>query len=610
MNIRYYLICIMVGVLSTHASSDTPTTFSVHPKNHRVFLYRGRPMKILTSAEHYGAVVNGDFAYKTYLKEMQRTGQNMTRVFALYRETADGSPGDIRNMVEANTLAPQTSAAVLPFQRVDGYGKALDGLGKFDLEKWNPVYITRFKDFLHQCALHGVVCEVTFFSKPYNSYRYALFPSHKDNNINGVGVNIKQPNLFITLDDPTVTAFQERFVRKLVMELNEFDNIYYEICNEANLSEGKLDSLENEERKVIAWHRHLTGVVRQAEKNLPKQHLIAVNAHFRFEVVDKDGKPRMRNDDEAYFLDPNIDIINYHYISSKTQADGLWFFYTGPPKGRAGQIWHFLRQRDKYHKPIVFDETFSGVVRGEPERYAVNRVEAWEMLLSGGAGYNNLDWSFTPQDETGSGKAPIGDGRRLDGRELRGWFKILRNLLDEYDLKAFSPATDVLPEKITGYGYAASTDGKGRYLLYFVDEQLYDLKPCQDRQIEISLSLPPGRYSAQTLNPRNGKQTALPDLVSSTKPTSVSLCFNEDVALLLSAVEALSFSDITLFPPGGKSRHQLLLYFAEFLKAGQIPKFVRILLQVVQLDFIRGEMMDQFIAVRTDTTDVQAVPFR
>lgn len=118
-----------------NAKSKTTAVFSIHPNNHRVFMYRGKPMKILTSAEHYGAVVNGDFDYDAYLKEMQRTGQNMTRVFAFYRETANGSPGDIRSMVEANTLAPKTSGAILPFQRVSGHGKALDGLGKFDLDR-------------------------------------------------------------------------------------------------------------------------------------------------------------------------------------------------------------------------------------------------------------------------------------------------------------------------------------------------------------------------------------------------------------------------------------------------------------------------------------------
>jgi hypothetical protein len=543
MNIRHIVICVAIVAFPTHAlfsnpqlTSNAPGIFSVHPENHRVFLYKDKPMKILTSAEHYGAVVNGDFDYDVYLKEMQRTGQNMTRTFAFYRETANGSPGDIRSMVKANTLAPDPSSAVLPVQRVSRHGKALDGLGKFDLDKWNPAYFGRIRDFLRKCALHVVICEVTFFSNPYTTYRYALSPYHKDNNINDVGETVENPDVSITLDDPSLVAFQERFVRKLVRELNEFDNIYFEICNEANLSGGKLDSLENEERKIIAWQWHIAGEVWQAENNLPKRHLVAVNAHFHFRAPDGNSK-RMRNDDEAYFRDPNIDIINYHYISSKTNANGWWFHYTGPPKGRAGQIWHFLRQRDKYHKPIIYDETFSGVVRGNPERYAVNRAEAWEMLLSGGAGYNNLDWSFTPQDETGSGRAPIGDGRRLDGRKLREWFSILRQLLDEHGLSGLSPATDILPDKVPEYGYAACTDSSGRYLLYFVDEQLYDLKPCQDRQLNVSLSLPQGRYSAATLNPKNGERSPLPAVVSNGEQPVVSLRFCEDVALLLSRIK-------------------------------------------------------------------------
>jgi hypothetical protein len=147
MNIRRYIICALVATFPMHvlfsapqAVSDATAVFSVHPDNHRVFLYQGKPMKILTSAEHYGAVVNGDFDYDVYLREMQRTGQNMTRVFAFYRETADGSGGDIRSMVKANTLAPDRSAAILSVQRVSGHGKALNGLGKFDLDKWNPAY--------------------------------------------------------------------------------------------------------------------------------------------------------------------------------------------------------------------------------------------------------------------------------------------------------------------------------------------------------------------------------------------------------------------------------------------------------------------------------------
>ena len=62
----------------------------------------------------------------------------------------------------------------------------------------------------------------------------------------------------------------------------------------------------------------------------------------------------------------------------------------------------------------------------------------------------------------------------------------------------------------------------------------------------MSLSLPSGKYTAQTLNPRSGERADLPDVVSDAGTTTISLHFSEDVALLLSPAETLAFSDITL----------------------------------------------------------------
>ena len=98
--------------------------FQVHPGNPRCFLYRGRPFKILTSAEHYGAVINADFDQGAYLEEMARSGQNMTRIFTFYRET--DTP--LSSIGAANTLGPRPEASVMPWQRVQGQGQAADGL--------------------------------------------------------------------------------------------------------------------------------------------------------------------------------------------------------------------------------------------------------------------------------------------------------------------------------------------------------------------------------------------------------------------------------------------------------------------------------------------------
>lgn len=154
------------------------------------------------------------------------------------------------------------------------------------------------------------------------------------------------------------------------------------------------------------------------------------------------------------------------------------------------------------------------------------------MMLSGGAGYNNLDWSFTQSDETGSGKEPIGDGRRLDGRQLREWINILRKLLEQYDLAALVPALGVLPESVPGHGYAALTDGQGRYIIYFSDERLYRSEACNPRALSVALTLPAGSYKARTFDPKTGNVVDLPGAVNLEIPE-----FAEDVAILISMVE-------------------------------------------------------------------------
>ncbi|MEI4884301.1 hypothetical protein, partial [Klebsiella pneumoniae] len=54
----------------------------LHPDNPRYFEFRGRPTFLLTSTEHYGAVLNLDFDYVPYLDELNRRGFNLTRTFS------------------------------------------------------------------------------------------------------------------------------------------------------------------------------------------------------------------------------------------------------------------------------------------------------------------------------------------------------------------------------------------------------------------------------------------------------------------------------------------------------------------------------------------------
>src|SRR5689334_1546969 len=110
---------------------------SLHPQNPHYFLFHGKPTVLITSGEHYGAVLNRDFDYKRYLDQLKDDGLNLTRTFSgVYREVI----GDFK--IKDNTLAPLPERYIGPWKRTATPG-AGDGLGKFDLTKFDEEYFAR-----------------------------------------------------------------------------------------------------------------------------------------------------------------------------------------------------------------------------------------------------------------------------------------------------------------------------------------------------------------------------------------------------------------------------------------------------------------------------------
>ena len=77
-------------------------------------------------------------------------------------------------------------------------------------------------------------------------------------------------------------------------------------------------------------------------------------------------------------------------------------------------------------------------------------------------------------------------------------------------------------------------DGKGRYILYFADERLYYCpQPVTKRSLTVTLKLPPGRYVAQTFDPKSGRIAALANVQSDGQARLKIPAFDEDLAVLL-----------------------------------------------------------------------------
>jgi hypothetical protein len=393
---------------SVPAPAASAQTLRLHPDNPRYLLFRGRPTVIVTSGEHYGALLNADFDYRRYFETLARDGLNGTRVFAgTYVET--GGNFDIT----ANTLDPARGRFLSPWARSTTGGYA-DGGPKFDLSRFDDAYVRRLRDLLAEAGKHGIIVELVLFCPLYEESMWAVSPMHPANNVNGIPALKREDVLTLDRSGPLL-AVQEAVARHLVAAVAGFDNVYLEICNEPYATHVPED-----------WQRHMTTVVADAVARLPQPILLSQNvANQGRRVVDPH---------------PAISIFNFHYAS--------------PPDTIAWNAHH--------RKPIGDNETG---FRGTAD--LPYRTEGWDFLLAGGALFNHLDYSFTVGREDGTFPIPPaqpGGG----GPAIRRQLGYLKRFVDRFDLLKVRPATELVVGGVPAGGsvqvLAQGEDAIGIYL--------------------------------------------------------------------------------------------------------------------------------------------------
>lgn len=431
----------------------------LHPENPRYLQFQGKLFLPITSAEHYGALLNGDFDYRRYLATLAREGMNYTRIFTGVYVEGPGSFG-----IKRNTLAPAEGRIVAPWARSSTPGYAVGG-NKFDLMQWNPTYFARLKDFMTEAARLGIVVEVTLFSSIYNEKHWGIQPFHPDNNINGTQLaDYKQAH---TLQNGNLLPHQERLVRKLVQELNGFDNLIFEVQNEpwadqevfTNTRNPYLreparnrypNSIDLPTEASLDWHDRVMQWVYSEESRLPKQHLQAFNYCNFYHPVHR--VPALAS------------IVNFHYAYPEAAA-----------------LNHGLG------KVIGYDE--SGFHTGDDTFY---RKEAWRFLLAGGGLFNSLDYSFNVGKEDGTDLEPNGPGGGSPA--LRRHLKILRDFLEGFDLPKMRPDSTVVHHAPGSFVQALSLPGQAYAMSVDATPQAGPLR----------LHLPPGSYTAEWVDPLTG----------------------------------------------------------------------------------------------------------
>src|SRR6516225_4995563 len=263
------------------AASSQASPLALNPDNPHYLQFQGKPTLIITSGEHYGSVLNLDFNYTRYLDTLARDGLNGTRTWA----GAYCEPPSAFNIAH-NTLAPLAGRFICAWARSDQPGYA-NGGNKFDLNKWDRGYFERLKDFLTQASKRGIVVELNLFCPFYEESMWELSPMNSRNNINGVGT-VSRTNVYTLDKNGGLLAVQDKMVLQIVSELKEFENLYFEICNEPYFGGVTLE-----------WQHHIANVIARTEGNSTGRHLISQNiANYQAKVENPH---------------PAVSIFNFHY---------------------------------------------------------------------------------------------------------------------------------------------------------------------------------------------------------------------------------------------------------------------------------------------------------
>jgi len=147
-------------VLLLFVAPASPQPIQLDAANPHYFVFHGEPTVLITSAEHYGAVTNLDFDYVAYLDALKANEMNYTREWpgALLEMVGEFYPG--------NTMGARPDRTIVPWARSNSPGYVYGG-NKFDLDKWNPEFFARLKDFIQKAAERGIIVEINFFNSQY-----------------------------------------------------------------------------------------------------------------------------------------------------------------------------------------------------------------------------------------------------------------------------------------------------------------------------------------------------------------------------------------------------------------------------------------------------------
>jgi hypothetical protein len=502
MSIKTKLFCTAIVTAGLPVLIYCQDAIKINPDNPKYFSFRGKPLALITASEHYGSVINRPFDFERYLTDAAEHKITLTRTFLLFRELQSA-----RN--PSSPCKPESPDYIAPWPRT-GPGKAMDGEPVFDLDQWNPEYFERLHRFLDSASRKGIIVELTVFSNTYADRIWALNPLRAENNKQHSGPGEWQA--YNTLTDAELVRRQSEYARKIVDETSQYDNVYYEICNEPGGGvTGHATSAD-----VDAWEKEITRVIRDELTKLNRPHLIAGAQAFHY------GPPLTLPLDES-FSGQLYDIVTDHPLPD-TQLRGK-IYQMGhfmSKELQLSQVAEFSQAAYAEKKPIVLDEDNTASIYRDTTGWTIHRKRAWTALLNG-AHYDYIDFSITVGSEAGTAQSR---------REIRSWMQHLSEFMSSFDYVHSKLSTEWVkgyPAQVVASGLAAADRD---YAVYLADaREVTDASAGQPIDTTLTVSLPPGNFLVSLYSPVTGEYSPAIEIHGG-EPRKLTLpAFTQDVVI-------------------------------------------------------------------------------
>lgn len=489
-------ITIATLLLTLNSCGNAPITVS--KTNPHYFSYKNKTIVLITSDHHYGAVIDKDFDNEKFLDYLAQNGMNLTRIYpgGMFETPDKYLPG--------NPLGPLPGKQLLPWAKSDqpGANPLLAESGqpsyKFDLDKWNPDYFVRLKAFVDYARKKDIIVEVAFFNGMYEVC-WPLMAMYCDNNIQNVGnYDVKDCGLFTTNDirNQNVIKYQQEYVKKITTELNNFENVIFDICDEPSL-QGLLDGnfILLPDSVVGPWIILMKDAFLEAEKLLPNKHLLGQT---------------IQNLSPDFSAESWCNWLPTEYIKPAEKALNLNY---------------------SNDKPLVNVESnyFGCTLTKNPYTADAVRLEGWWFMLGGGAGCINLNGEYFRGQETGG---------EITQKQIVPQKKVLSEFMNSLDLNSLTPFTNFSGIPDSSFCNALAETGK-QYAFYLFRASFesgwgahFMANPGNYLDTLILNEIPAGTYLKEWIDPVSGNIISSEkhnwqggDMNLTTPPYSVDIAF-------------------------------------------------------------------------------------